>query len=66
MGETKWLKIEKDIRDVLDEFYGLAYSKGGTWNAACDALDRISSIIGDETGRGYPREDAERKHAKGR
>ena len=66
MGETKWLKIEKGIRETLDEFYALAYSEGGSWSTACDALDRISSIIGDETGRGYPKEDAERKHAEGR
>jgi len=66
MGETKWLKIEARIRGVLDGFYAQAFGSSVLLHDACDALDEISSILGEETGRGYSREDAERKYAEGR
>lgn len=61
MGETDWLGIERRIRTVLDVFYARAHNSGVTLNDASDALDQVSEIIGEGTGRGYPKEDADRK-----
>ena len=59
-----WIRMEDRMRMVLREYYDKQFSDGVELSDAAQALDSISNILGTETGRGYPLEDAIRRGEK--